>query len=166
MLLYLPRSVRSLDSNLDLITLYSFQPPISLPPSLSSSILYTSAITMPLVSFLALLPSPHHSHDLEWPCSFSFFVRFLFCRIANLFFGSMMLNSLPTKKTKTIKTDDNPCHICIIQSKLIIGRRIRRTISWVSQIVPCSHTVDSTHYWFPDVPGPGVRGEKEGDVGE
>ncbi|KAH8734932.1 hypothetical protein BGZ61DRAFT_443412 [Ilyonectria robusta] len=49
MLLYPPRSVRSLDSNLDLITLYSFQPPISLPPSLSLSILYMSAITMPLV---------------------------------------------------------------------------------------------------------------------
>lgn len=23
-----------------------------------------------------------------------------------------------------------------------------------------------THYWFPELPGPGVRGEKEGEVGE
>lgn len=38
------------------------------------------------------------------------------------------------KKKKTIKTDDSPCHICIIQSKLIIGRRIRRTVWWVSQL--------------------------------
>lgn len=73
------------------------------------------------------------------------------------------------RKKKKMGPHDSLCLVCVAQfdwEKSIIGRRAGRTKTSVSDGLGQSRTTAATHYWLPDDPEPGVRGEKDGDVGE
>jgi hypothetical protein len=56
-------------------------------------------------------------------------------------------------------------HIKIRSTQSVLRRRARRAVKWVRKYT-ISDIAAKTYYWLPDVPGPGVDGEKLGDVGE